>query len=94
MKEVTVEQAVGTVLAHDLTQIIPGEYKGPKFKKGHIITEEDIPLLLSMGKRHLFVLEKDDNDVHENEAAYRIASTGCTSSCRRMRSCSRRYMKT
>lgn len=74
MKEVTVEQAVGTVLAHDLTQIIPGEYKGPKFKKGHIITEGDIPLLLSMGKRHLFVLEKDDNDVHENEAAYRIAS--------------------
>ena len=75
MKEVTVEQAVGTVLAHDLTQIIPGEYKGPKFKKGHIITEEDIPLLLSMGKRHLFVLEKDDNDVHENEAAYRIELT-------------------
>ncbi len=74
MKEVTVEQAVGTVLAHDLTQIIPGEYKGPKFKKGHIITEEDIPLLLSMGKRHLYVLEKDDNDVHEDEAAYRIAS--------------------
>ena len=57
MKEVTVEQAVGTVLAHDLTQIIPGEYKGPKFKKGHIITEEDIPLLLAMGKRHCFVLE-------------------------------------
>ena len=53
MKEVTVEQAVGTVLAHDLTQIIPGEYKGPKFKKGHIITEEDIPLLLSMGKTYL-----------------------------------------
>lgn len=74
MKEVTVEQAVGTVLAHDLTQIIPGEYKGAKFKKGHIITEEDIPLLLSMGKKHLFVLEKDDTDVHENEAAYRIAS--------------------
>lgn len=74
MKEVTVEQAVGTVLAHDLTQIIPGEYKGAKFKKGHIITEEDIPVLLSMGKKHLFVLEKDDNDVHENDAAYRIAS--------------------
>ena len=74
MKEVAVEQAVGTVLAHDLTQIIPGEYKGAKFKKGHVITEEDIPVLLSMGKRHLFVLEKDDDDVHENEAAYRIAS--------------------
>ncbi len=74
MKEVAVNQAVGTVLAHDLTQIIPGHYKGPKFKKGHIITEDDIPILLSMGKKHLFVLEKNDTDVHENEAAYRIAS--------------------
>ena len=74
MKEVEVRQAVGTVLAHDLTQIIPGEYKGPKFKKGHVITEEDVPLLLSMGKKHLYVLEKDDTDVHEDEAAYRIAS--------------------
>ncbi len=74
MKEIDVKQAVGTVLAHDLTQIIPGEYKGAKFKKGHVIAEEDIPLLLSMGKKHLFVLEKDDDDVHEDEAAYRIAS--------------------
>ena len=74
MKEVAVEKAVGTILAHDLTQIIPGEYKGAKFKKGHIITAEDIPLLLSMGKKHLYVLEKDDTDVHENEAAFRIAS--------------------
>lgn len=74
MKEVTVQQAVGTVLAHDLTQIIPGEYKGPKFKKGHVITQEDIPLLLSMGKKHLYVMEKGDTDVHENDAAYRIAS--------------------
>ncbi len=74
MKEIDVRQAVGTVLAHDLTQIIPGEYKGAKFKKGHVIAEEDIPLLLSMGKKHLFVLEKDDDDVHEDEAAYRIAS--------------------
>ena len=74
MKQVNVQDAVGTVLAHDLTQIIPGEYKGPKFKKGHEITADDIPVLLSMGKKHLFVLEKDDTDVHENEAAYRIAS--------------------
>ena len=74
MKQVNVQDAVGTVLAHDLTQIIPGEYKGPKFRKGHEITENDIPVLLSMGKKHLFVLEKDDTDVHENEAAYRIAS--------------------
>ena len=74
MKQVNVQDAVGTVLAHDLTQIIPGEYKGPKFRKGHEITENDIPVLLSMGKKHLFVLEKDETDVHENEAAYRIAS--------------------
>ena len=47
MKEIAVEQAVGTVLAHDLTQIIPGEYKGAKFKKGHVIREEDIPVMLS-----------------------------------------------
>jgi len=74
MKEVAVEKAIGTVLAHDLTQIIPGEYKGPKFKKGHVITEADVPVLLSMGKKHLYVLEKDDTDVHENDAALRIAS--------------------
>ncbi|MGN0694118.1 MAG: molybdopterin-binding protein [Lentihominibacter sp.] len=74
MKEVAVEQAVGTVLAHDLTQIIPGEYKGARFKKGYVLTEEDVPVLLSMGKKHLYVLEKDDTDVHENEAALRIAS--------------------
>lgn len=74
MKEIAVEKSAGTVLAHDLTQIIPGEYKGPRFKKGHVITEEDIPVLLSMGKKHLYVLEKDDTDVHENDAAFRIAS--------------------
>lgn len=77
MKEIEVEKAVGTVLAHDLTQIIPGEYKGPKFKKGHVIREEDIPLLLSMGKKHLYVVEKDDTDVHEDDAAMRIAVAAC-----------------
>lgn len=74
MKEILVENAVGTMLAHDLTQIIVGEFKGARFKKGHIITKEDIPVLLSMGKRHLYVLEMCDTDVHENEAAFRIAS--------------------
>ncbi|MFV0517901.1 MAG: molybdopterin-binding protein [Aminipila sp.] len=74
MKEIKVEEAVGTVLVHDLTQIIPGEYKGAKFKKGHIVKEEDIPVLLSMGKKKLYVLEKNDTDVHENLAATRIAS--------------------
>ena len=74
MKEIPVEQAVGAVLVHDLTQIIPGEYKGPKFKKGHVVKEEDIPVMLSMGKRSLYVVEKGDEDVHENDAALRIAS--------------------
>ena len=75
MKEIEVEKAVGTVLAHDLTQIIPGEYKGPRYKKGHVIREEDIPLLLSMGKKHLYVVEKGDADIHEDEAARRIANS-------------------
>ena len=73
MKEIAIQDAVGTVLAHDLTQIIPGEYKGPKFKKGHVVRETDIPVLLSMGKKHLYIIEKDDTDVHEDEAAMRIA---------------------
>jgi len=75
MKEISVIDAVGTVLAHDLTQILPGKFKGSKFKKGHIIRSEDIQVLLSMGKKHLFILEKGDHDVHEDEAALRIGKT-------------------
>ncbi|MDD4680822.1 MAG: molybdopterin-binding protein [Clostridia bacterium] len=74
MKEISVYDAVGTVLAHDLTQIIPGEFKGSKFKKGQVISIDDIDILLSMGKRHLYVVDKNDSDVHEDEAAMRIAS--------------------
>ncbi len=73
MIEINVKDAVGKVLVHDLTQIIPGEYKGPRFKKGHVIVEEDIKVLLSMGKKSLYVMEKSDTDVHENEAAQRIS---------------------
>lgn len=74
MKEVSVYDAVGMVLAHDLTQIIPGEFKGSKFKKGHVIKPEDIEVMLSMGKRHLFVVDKEETDIHEDEAAMRIAT--------------------
>ena len=74
MKEVSVYDAVGKVLGHDLTQIIPGEFKGSKFKKGHVIAPEDIDVLLSMGKKHLFVVDKDETDIHEDEAAMRIAT--------------------
>ena len=69
MKIVETTKAVGQVLCHDLTQIIRGEKKGPAFRKGHIVTEEDIPILLSMGKDHLYVWENNENMIHENEAA-------------------------
>ncbi len=69
MKLVKTEEAVGQVLCHDMTQIIPGVSKGPRFRKGHIVREEDIPVLLSMGKDQLYVWEKDDTVYHENEAA-------------------------
>ena len=69
MKLINTKDAVGHVLCHDITQIIPGEKKGPVFKKGHIVTEEDIPVLLSVGKEHLYVWEKAEGMLHEDEAA-------------------------
>lgn len=73
MKMVPVEESVGMALAHDMTEIIPGKYKGAAFKKGHIIEKEDIPHLLKMGKEHIFVIEYNDGDIHEDEAAMRMA---------------------
>ncbi|MEG6616173.1 molybdopterin-binding protein [Peptococcaceae bacterium 1198_IL3148] len=73
MKVLPVEEAVGTVLCHDITQIIPGKFKGRAFKKGHIIQPEDIPRLLDIGKEHLYVMDLRDGMVHEDEAALRIA---------------------
>lgn len=72
-KSIPLEDAIDTVLAHDITQIIPGEFKGPAFKKGHIIREEDIPRMLDMGKKNLYVLDLADDFIHENDAAERIA---------------------
>ncbi len=75
MKLIRTENAIGHVLCHDMTQIIPGKKKDAVFKKGHIVTEEDIPVLLSMGKDNLYVWEKKEGILHENEAAeilYRI----------------------
>ena len=70
MKLIDTTDAVGHVLCHDITRIIPGREKGPVFRKGHIVTEEDIPVLLSVGKEHLYVWEKNDDMLHEDEAAY------------------------
>lgn len=72
MKLIKTEDAVGTVLCHDMTQIIPGVTKDARFRKGHIVTEEDIPVLLSMGKENLYVFEKPEGWLHEDEAAERL----------------------
>lgn len=77
MKEIKTENAIGHVLCHDITQIIKDEKKGVLFSKGHVVKEEDIPLLLSVGKEHLFVWEKTEGMLHENEGAeilYRICA--------------------
>lgn len=73
VKKIPVQEAVGQILAHDMTQIIPGERKGPRFKKGHIVQPEDISVLLSMGKEHIYTLELDEFTYHENEAAEHLA---------------------
>ena len=69
MKLIETRKAAGTVLCHDITQIIRGVTKDARFRKGHIVTEEDIPVLLSLGKDHLYVWEAGDDMLHENDAA-------------------------
>lgn len=73
MKVVPVQEAVGSVLCHDITAIVPGQSKGRAFKKGHVVREEDVPRLLDLGKAHLFVWESRPDAVHEDEAATRLA---------------------
>lgn len=73
MNTVRVEEAVGMVLAHDLTKIVPGEFKGAAFKKGHVIKHDDINKLKSMGKNHINILELMDGYIHEDDAALKIA---------------------
>ncbi len=69
MRLMKTEDAVGQVICHDITQIIKGVTKDAVFRKGHIITEEDIPVLLSVGKDNIYVWENDESMMHENEAA-------------------------
>ncbi|MRM86792.1 molybdopterin-binding protein [Faecalicatena contorta] len=79
MKLIRTEEAEGCVLCHDITQIIPGVTKDAVFRKGHIVTKEDIPVLLSVGKENLFVWEKQEGMLHENDAAeiLRQVCQGC-----------------
>lgn len=73
-QKLPVEEAVGMILCHDVTRIVPGESKGPAFRKGHVVRPEDIPLLLDIGKRSLYTLDLSADELHENDAALRIAS--------------------
>ena len=72
MKQVKVQEAVGMVLCHDITEIVPGKFKGRAFSKGHVIEEKDIEKLLDLGKQHIFVWDLEEGYVHENDAAHRI----------------------
>lgn len=74
MKEIRTVDAVGHVLCHDMTQIIPGVVKDARFRKGHIVTQDDIPVLLSMGKENLYVWEMTPGILHENDAAERMCA--------------------
>ena len=69
MKLIKTEDAVGHILCHDITQIIKGVTKDAVFRKGHVIREEDIPVLLSVGKENLYIWENNENMLHENDAA-------------------------
>ena len=73
LKVIPVEEAVGLPLAHDITEIVPGKHKGPAFRRGHIVRKEDISKLLDVGKRNLYVMELDKDELHEEDAAQRLA---------------------
>jgi len=73
IKTVKLEEAVGLELAHDITEIRPGEFKGPAFHKGHKVCEDDACRLQRLGKNHLYVIDLEDDEIHENEAAAILA---------------------
>lgn len=74
LTKIRVEDAVGTTLAHDITEIRPGEFKGPSFRKGHKVERQDLCRLMRLGKRHLYVLDLKENQVHEDEAVFELAN--------------------
>ena len=73
-KTIPLEEGVGATLAHDMTQIIPGESKGPVFKKGHKIKAGDLCQLMRMGKNNLYVLDLKENQIHEDDAVFELAA--------------------
>ncbi|MGF6906114.1 molybdopterin-binding protein [Fusobacterium sp. PH5-44] len=75
MKEVKVENAVGMILCHDITEIVPEKFKGTAFRKGHVIKEEDIEKFLDLGKKNIFVWDLEEGYIHENDAAYKMVKS-------------------
>ena len=75
LKKIGVKDSVGTKLAHDITEIRPGEFKGPAFRKGHTVCDEDICRLQKLGKNHLFLIDLDEDEIHENQAASILAKS-------------------
>jgi molybdenum cofactor synthesis domain-containing protein len=73
LKKIDVQDAVGTKLAHDITEIRPGEFKGPAFRKGHEVCNEDICHLQKLGKNHLYLVDLEEDEIHENQAAAILA---------------------
>jgi len=73
LKKIPVEKAVGMTLCHDITQIIPGKFKGPAFRKGHMAQEKDIEKLKKIGKEYLYIWEPEEGKIHENEASSRMS---------------------
>lgn len=74
MKLIQTVEAEGAVLCHDITQIVRGVTKGAIFRKGHVVAKEDIPVLLSIGKDQLYVWEREEGMLHENDAAEILCS--------------------
>lgn len=72
MKKISVKNAVGMQLCHDITKVLPGNFKGPVFKRGHLIRPEDIEELLQIGKEHIYVWDENEGIIHEDEAAVRL----------------------
>jgi hypothetical protein len=73
LKKIELIDAVGTKLAHDLTEVRPGEFKGAAFQKGHTVCNEDLCRLQKMGKNHLYVVDLDEDEIHEDQAAAILA---------------------
>ncbi len=73
LKVIRVEEAVGLPLAHDITEIVPGKHKGPAFRRGHIIRQKDVAKLLDVGKANIYVMDLEKDELHEEDAARRLA---------------------